>query len=124
MKILLKLSALLEFPTGVALLGMPATVVHLLLAVPLDQLLGATIARLAGAALVGLGTACWGASRDAESRAASSVVAGMLLYNLGAVTMFVYCRGFTDMHGVALVPAALIHAAMALWCVKCLRGSK
>lgn len=124
MRILLLLSALLEFTTGIALIAMPAFVVDLLLGEPLDKLAGPTIARVAGAALIALGIACWGACRDAKSRAAASVVLGMLFYNLGVVALLAYGRFAEDMHGVALIPAAVLHTALALWCVASLRGSK
>jgi hypothetical protein len=124
MRFLLLISALLEAPTGIALLAMPAFVVDLLLGVPLGTSVGPPVARLAGVALIALGTACWGGGRDPKSRAASGVALGMLLYNLGVVVLLSYCRISEDMKGVALVPAAVLHTAMALWCIKALRSAK
>jgi len=124
MRTLLLLSAVLEIPTGIALLALPAFVVDLLLGVPLDTPGGQTVGRLAGVALMALGSACWDGGRDTGSRAASGVVVAMLIYNLGVVGLLSYCRCCAEMGGVALVPAAVLHLGLALWCVAALRSSK
>ena len=122
MKMLLLLSALLELPTGVALLAMPGFVADLLFGLPLHEPEGPTISRVAGAALLALGCACWGASRDVKSRAAPGVVAGMLIYNLGVAGVLGYGRYAGELDGVALIPVVGLHVALALGCISSLRA--
>jgi hypothetical protein len=55
---LLKLTAILETATGLALTVVPS-VVRLLLGSELDTSAAVMLARVAGAALVALGVACW-----------------------------------------------------------------
>jgi hypothetical protein len=81
------------------------------------------VARLAGAALLSLGVACWFGSRDTQSRAAIGIVAAMLLYNLAAVALLVSLRYYAGMTGMGLLPASALHAVLAVWCIACLRAA-
>jgi hypothetical protein len=122
MNLLLKLTAIIEAATGLALLVAPSIVVRLLLG---SELIGASIplGRVAGAALLALGVACWLAHCDEESRAARGLVAAMLLYNVATVAVLAFAGLALLLHGVALWPAVILHAAMAVWCAACLRRS-
>ena len=81
MKRLLRLTAIIEVPTGLGLMAVPAVVVQLLLGSPLDTSAAAMLGRVAGVALLALGVACWLARDDTQSRSARGLVAAMLLYN-------------------------------------------
>ena len=70
MKNLLVVMALLETVTGVALTASPAPPVALLVGTSLDTTGGLLVARVAGAALLALGLACWLARDDGRSAAA------------------------------------------------------
>jgi hypothetical protein len=120
MKRLLILTGIVEVPTGLGLIGIPSVVVHLLLNAEIS---GATIplGRVAGAALLALGVACWLASHDAQSCAARGLVTAMLLYNVAAVAVLAYAGLSLGLNGIALWPAVVLHAVMAVWCVACLR---
>ena len=109
---------------GIALLAVPALVASILLAAALDAPAGLALARVAGMALLALGVVCWMARDDAQSRAARGVVAAMLLYNAGAVTVLVYARMGLGLSGIGLWPVVLLHAALAAWCLVCLRAAK
>lgn len=121
MKKLLIATSIIESVTGLALLASPALPVSLLLGVVLDTPGGLVAARVAGAALLALGLACWLASGDGGSRAAHGVVVAMLLYNAVTVAVLVLARVRSDLHGVGLWPAVLLHSAMAGWCIACMR---
>ena len=117
---LLKLTAIIEAGTGLALIAVPATIVRLLLGAEIS---GASIplGRVAGAALLALGIACWLARDDSQSRTARGLVVAMLMYNIPATAILAFAGIGFGLHGVALWPAVVLHAAMAVWCVACLR---
>jgi len=117
---LLKLTAIIEAATGLGLIAVPAIVVRLLFDA---EITGASIplARVAGVALLALGVACWLARDDTQTRAARGLVSAMVLYNLGAVIILGSAGLGSQSVGIALWPAVILHAAMAVWCVACLR---
>ncbi len=117
---LLKFTAIIEAATGLGLIAVPAIVVRLLLGAEIS---GASIplGRVAGAALLALGVACWLARDDSQSRTARGLVVAMLMYNIPATAILAFAGIGLGLHGVALWPAVVLHAAMAVWCVACLR---
>ena len=117
MKMLHTVTAFIEAGAGLALISFPSAVVALLLGSGLDTPVAVTLGRLAGAALFALGAACWLARDDAQGRAARGLIAAMLLYNLDAVALFAYAGIGLGLHGVALWPAVVVHAGMAVWCI-------
>lgn len=121
MKTLLTIIAVIEAGTGVALAISPSAVVLLLLGTPLDSPAGLVIGRVLGAALFSLGAACWLARDDAQGRTAAGLIAAMLLYNIAAVSLLGYARIGLGMSGTGLGPAVILHSALLIWCVACLR---
>jgi hypothetical protein len=119
MKRLLKLTAIIEALTGLGLMVVPSVVVQLLLGSPLDTSAAETLGRVAGAALLALGVACWLARNDTYSRTARGLVAAILLYNFATVVVLTFAGIGFGLHGIALWPAVVLHAAMAVWCVAC-----
>ena len=92
-------SAVVEIATGLALIVAPSMVGHLLLGSDLTGI-AATVARVAGIALIALGVACW----------PGTPTVGMLLYN-SAVAMYLAGLGFVSgQAGPLLWPAVLLHA--------------
>lgn len=122
MKSLLIVTALIEAATGLALLLSPSLPVSLLLGSSLDAPAALTVGRVAGAALLALGVACWLARDDVESHAAQGLVAAMLLYNIAAVLLLALAGIGSELRGVGLWPAVVLHAALAIWCIACLRS--
>jgi hypothetical protein len=116
MKRLLTLSAIIEAPTGLALMAVPFVVVRLLLGAEIS---GASIplGRVAGGALFALGVACWLARDDAQSCAARGLVSAMFLYNLCTVVILGVSGIWSQPVGIALWPAVVVHAAMTIWCI-------
>ena len=118
---LLKLTAIIETATGLGLMAVPSVVVRLLLGSPLDTSAAVMLARVAGAALLALGVACWLARDDTQSLTARGLVVAMLMYNIVATAVLAFAGIDSGLHGAALWPAVVLHAAMGAWCVACLR---
>ena len=119
---LLIVTALVETPIGVMLLVSPALVVAFLLGVSLDAPAALIVGRIAGAALLSLGGACWLARDDGPSRAGRGLVAAMLLYNCAAGAVLANAAVAVRLVGVLMWPAVALHAVFALWCIACLRS--
>ena len=124
MNTLLSATAAIELGAGLALLCFPSTTVALLLGAPLEASAALTVARVGGAALLTLGVACWLARGDTHSRAATGLVAAMVLYNVGAVVILGAAGIRSEPVGVALWPAVVLHAAMTVWCLVSLLSGK
>ena len=121
---LLTLTAVIEMGTGLVLVALPSLLVTLLLGALLDTPAALTIGRVAGAAMLALGVACWLARHDGRSRAATGLVAAMFLYNLAAVSILASAGFGSGLGGVALWPAVVLHGAMGVWCIACLRSQR
>jgi hypothetical protein len=124
MKTLLTVTAAVETATGLALLGLPLLVVSLLLGGSLDTPAALVVARVTGAALLSLGLACWLARHDEQSRAATGLIAALLLYNTAAVAVLVYAGTGLGLSGIGLWPAVVLHVALAVWCIASLRTKR
>lgn len=124
MRNLLVLTAAFESATGLALLLAPALLSSLLFGVGLDAPIALVVARIAGAALIALGLACWLARDDGRSRSAVALIAALLFYNVAATAVLVHTGLGLKLTGVALWPAVATHVALAIWCVACLRPMK
>ena len=121
MKYLLGLTAVFESATGLALLLAPALLASLLFGVGLDAPIGMIVARIAGAALLALGVACWLARDEGRRRSILGLIVALLLYNVAAAVVLIHAGIGLKLSGAALWPAVLAHVALALWCIACLR---
>jgi hypothetical protein len=121
---LLIVTALAETTVGLMLLASPSRVVALLLGVLLDAPAALVIARIAGAALLSVGCACWLSRNDGPNRAVPGLVAAMLLYNCVAVAVLANAGVGAGLVGVLTWPAVALHAALAVWCIACLRSGR
>ncbi|HYN60312.1 MAG TPA: hypothetical protein VET87_12260 [Rubrivivax sp.] len=101
MKWVLVLAAVGEAATGVALLLMPSLVGQLLLGVELMGV-AATVARVAGIALIALSIACW----------PGPPLLGMLIYG-AALTLYLAYLGWSGASsGLLLWPAVVLHVML------------
>lgn len=117
MKTFHTVSAAIEIGAGLLLALLPAQAVTFLFGAALSTSVERALAQLAGAALLALGVACWLARHDEQRGALRPMVGGMLVYNAGAVTVFMYAALVLGLDGIGLWPAALLHGALAVWCV-------
>ncbi|MDZ4688267.1 MAG: hypothetical protein SH850_24605 [Planctomycetaceae bacterium] len=124
MKALFSVTAAIEVGIGLALLVSPAVPVSLLFGTGLTTPVAFVVARVAGAALLSLGIACWLARHDESSRAATGLVAAMLVYNVAALALLVSAVVGSGLRGVGLWPGVILHLAMAAWCIACLRSKR
>ncbi len=122
LRFLFIVTAILEVGAGLALTLSPSASTVVLVGASPDTDVGLIAARIAGAALFSLGVACWFARDDLQSQAAKGLVTAMLLYNVGAVGVFLYAGMGLGLTGNGLWPAAVLHAVLALWCIICLRS--
>ena len=122
MRTLLIVTAVIEAGAGLALLVLPSAAVALLFGAALDTPAAVAAGRVAGAALLALGFACWLARQDGQSRAAAGLVAAMLLYNTAAVAILAYAGIGSGLDGIGLWPAVVLHTAMAIWCLAGIRS--
>jgi hypothetical protein len=121
MKRLLMVTAIIELMAGAALMVSPSAMLALLLGSGLETSASVALGRLAGAALLALGVACWLGRYDVQKRAARGLVNAMVIYNFAAVVILASAGIGSRLFGIALWLAIVLHAAMALWCIACLR---
>jgi hypothetical protein len=119
-KYFLIVTALGEGGTGLLLLVLPDALLGLLLGIEQPAPETQAVARLAGAALVTLGIACWLGRSEAGSRAQLGVLVGVLFYNVAAAGVLAYAGTALGLASMLLWPAVVVHATLALWCAVCL----
>jgi hypothetical protein len=101
MKWVLVLAAVSEAATGIALLLMPSLVGQLLLGADLTGT-AATVARVAGIALIALSVACW----------PGPPLLGMLIYSAALTLYLGYLGGSGASSGLLLWPAVMLHVVL------------
>jgi hypothetical protein len=116
-KLLLVATAAIEVGAGLTLIIWPSAAITLLFGSPLDTPAGLTVGRVAGVALLALGLACWLARHDGENHTARGLIAAMLLYNCAVGLILAFAGIGSGLVGIALWPAIVLHAAMAVWCL-------
>ena len=106
------------------LLLLPAVPLVLLLGIALPGAEVALVSRVAGAALLAIGVSCWLARTDADSAAQRALLIGVLIYDAIVAAVLVYAGWVLSLAGIALWPAVVIHAALAVWCLSVLRRNR
>ncbi len=118
MKSILTITALIEGATGFALAIIPSLVVSILLGTSLKDISAILIARLAEAALIIIGIACWLSRNNTQS---ASIVKAMLGYNVFTIVLLVYAALVERISGSGLWPAVLRHLVLLVWCLSSIR---
>jgi hypothetical protein len=119
MKNLLTLSSALEVGTGIGLLVASSVLARMLLGATLDAPAALTVARVAGAALLSLGAACWLARHDGRT-----LVTAMLFYNITAVVVLSHAALGLGLSGIGLWPTVALHTGLAVWCATAVRSQR
>jgi hypothetical protein len=119
---LLAVTAMGEGGTGLLLLAVPGVPLALLFGVEHAPPVAAFVARFAGGALLAIGVACWLGRGDALGEARLPLIAGALVYDAAAAGLLAYAGLSLGFLGVALWPAVVLHATLAVWCVACCLG--
>jgi hypothetical protein len=119
-KYLLIVTAVGEGGTGLLLLFLPAVLLALLIGANPAAPEALFVGRVAGAALLAIGVACWLARNDGPGPAQLGLLTGVLVYDGAAAGLLAYAGSVLDMAGIALWPAVVLHAALTVWCVVCL----
>jgi hypothetical protein len=120
-KLFLVISALLETAIGLSLLFLPALPLAILLGLEPAAIETLFVGRVAGAALLAIGVASWMARVDAFTPAQFGLLAGLLIYDATVAILLVFAATVLKMIGVLLWPTVALHAALAAWCLSCLR---
>ena len=116
---LLIATALGEGGIGLLLLAWPPIPTALLFGVNQPSLEAAVVARIAGAALLAFGVACWAGHKDHDRPAQRGLLLAVLIYDVAAMAILGYAGWFVSLAGIALWPAVVLHAALAGWCIVC-----
>ena len=117
---LFTVTALIEVGAGLMLALAPSLATVLIFGTQIETATERALAALAGSALLALGTAC-SLARNLQGRMAHSLLAALLVYNTGAVAVLAGAGFASGLRGPVLWPAILLHAALAFWCIACLR---
>jgi len=108
---LLRVTAVTEGGTGLALLAVPSLVLVVLLGVTDPAPEALVVARVLGGALVAIAVACW-AARD---HAPPLMLIAVLVYDVAAAAVLGVAGTNGGMAGIALLPAVVAHVGLAAW---------
>ena len=122
LKALLIVTAVAESVTGLALLGLPAVVLAVLLGIQPAVEETLVVGRVAGAALLAIGVASALARDDTGSPALRGVLIGVLAYDALVTVLLAYAGLVLQMTGSALWPVVTVHTLLAGWCILCLQN--
>lgn len=109
-----------EGVTGALLLLIPSVVLRLLFGMESAGDETTIVARLAGAALLTIGLMCW-ANRSEQGSSRDGLLLAILIYDIAAGAILIYAGVALRRVGLALWPAVILHAALAVWCIMCRR---
>jgi hypothetical protein len=118
---LLIVTAFGEAGTGLLLLVLPSVPLALLLGIDRASPETIVVSRVAGAALLAIGVACWLGRFDTQGAAQLGLLTGVLIYDMVVAVILAYTGLFLSLVGVVLWPGVVLHAALAVWCAVCLQ---
>jgi hypothetical protein len=111
-------AAFIEAGAGLALVGLPAVGIWLLLGARGASPEALTVGRACGAAMLAIGVACWFARNDPGSPSQRGLLWAMLVYNIGVCAVLAFAGLVSQMAGVGLWPVVGLHGVMTIWCAR------
>ncbi len=120
LKTLLIAKAAVEGLAGLLVMLFPAQAVSLLVGTPPEGPVGNALARIAAAALLALGIACWLAREDSKSPTAAGLILGLILYDATLLVSLLYVDLVVRSAGLLLWPAVSLHLVLGAWSILCL----
>lgn len=120
MKTLLLVKAVIEILAGLAFAFIPALTMSILFRAQVDSAAGVFVCRAIGVPIFTLGLACWLARNDSRSPAATGLVRALLFYDVAFIAVLLFGR-LSVGSGIGLWPAVLLHSALAIFSLLCLR---
>ena len=118
---LLTVDAVIEMGGGLLMVVLPSFLWKIVLGTTLSTAVEFTLSRIAGIAVIALAVTWWLARSDEQSHILRGVVGGMVVFNAGVVIALGYAGIALGLSTILLWPFILIHLAMAVWCIVCLR---
>jgi len=118
MKKLFTITALIESVTGLILLISPSFLVFALLGSSLDGAAGLLLGRIAGIALISLGTVSWLARKDEKSVSSKGIAVALLLYNIVVAFLLAYTGLNSSQLELPLWSVVVVHLLLAIWLIK------
>jgi hypothetical protein len=109
-----------EVGAGLAFVSAPSALFVILLGVPLDAP-GGYAFRMFGVAIFAMGLGCWLARNDSGSSAARALTISLLFYDVAFISVLLVARFSTGLSGVGLWPVVVLHTALAVSSLLCLR---
>ncbi|HEU0114730.1 MAG TPA: hypothetical protein VFQ80_08635 [Thermomicrobiales bacterium] len=117
------ITAIGEGAAGLFLLLLPAVPLALLLGLPATARETLLVARLGGAALIGIGAASGWSVRNGGDAAARGLLVGIVLYDILVAAVLVYAGIGLGFVGVLLWPAVAAHVGLFIWGIAGLRAT-
>jgi hypothetical protein len=116
-----RVAAVVEAATGLALLFLPGMFVKMMLGVEATGA-GVVLGRICGLALLSFGLACWPHAQIPKCQPEMAVIRALLTYNSFLTVYLVYVRTLGGYHGILLMPAILLHFILTILLIKAYAG--
>jgi hypothetical protein len=120
----LTVKAVLEVGAGLALLAIPSLATSLLLGARSTNPSVPVVGRIAGAALLAIGIACWLARPESASRAAFGLVVGLFFFDACVVAILLLAHFHSGFTGIGIWSAIANHSGLGLWSVFCISRAR
>ena len=108
--------ALIEVPTGLALLIFPALLFWILFGIQDASPEVFVVSRIAGVAIFSVGVASLLARNEGDNSSHHGLLWQVFVFNAGAGFVISWTGLMTQFVGIALWPVAAIHILIAIWC--------